>query len=94
MSIQYSENLPLLEINEEKRSLFISGEKIAESELVTFYDHFLSQHIDYFAMSKAYAPGLYALLELVDQRQDDACYIKGQITGPITFASSITDLSG
>jgi methionine synthase II (cobalamin-independent) len=94
MSIQYSEGLPLLEINEQKRSLFISGEKRVESELVTFYDRFLSQDIDCFAMSKTYAPGLYALLEIIERGQDDACYIKGQTTGPITFASGITDLNG
>jgi methionine synthase II (cobalamin-independent) len=94
MSIQYSEGLSLLEIDEEKRSLFISGKKSTESELVTFYDHFLSQDIDYFAMSKTYAPGLYALLEMVEQGQDHFRYIKGQTTGPITFASSIVDLSG
>ena len=94
MSIQYSEGLPFLEIDEEKRSLFISGRKSAESELVAFYDHFLSQDIDYFSMSKTYAPGLYALLELIEQGQNDASYIKGQTTGPITFASSITDVSG
>ena len=94
MSIQYSEGLPLLEINEEKRSLFMSGEKSAESELVTFYDHFLSQDIDYFAISKTYAPGLYALLEIINQGQDGAPFVKGQTTGPITFAAGITDLSG
>ncbi len=94
MSIQYSEGLPLLEINEESRSLFITGEKSVESELVTFYDRFLSQDIDYFAMSKTFAPGLYAMSEMVEQNQDNASYIKGQTTGPITFASSITDLNG
>jgi methionine synthase II (cobalamin-independent) len=94
MIIQYSEGLPLLEINEGKRSLFISGEKSAESELTNFYDHFLSGDIEYFAISKNYAPGLYSLVEILEKDQDDLTCVKGQTTGPITFAAGITDLNG
>ena len=95
MNIQYSEGLPLLEIREEKRSLVISGESNAESELVAFYEHFFAQDIDYFSISRSYAPGLYALLELIDHGvEHDGPYIKGQTVGPVTFAAGIMDLNG
>ena len=95
MNVQYTENLPLLEINNQKEAVFLSTEKDTESELVTFYDHFLAQDLDYFAISRDYAPGLYRLLEMIDQgRSDNSRYIKGQTVGPITLAAGITDLDG
>ena len=95
MNIQYSEGLPLLEISEEKRALVISSMDNAESKLVAFYERFLAQDIDYFSISRSYAPGLYTLLELINQgTKNDGPYIKGQTVGPITFAAGITDVNG
>ncbi|MBW2610158.1 MAG: methionine synthase [Deltaproteobacteria bacterium] len=94
MSIQFSEGLPMLKIEEEKRSLAISSDEI-ESELVIFYEHFLSEDVDHFAISKEYAPGLYELIGLI--RQDpEKCgnYIKGQTVGPVTFAAGILGKEG
>jgi hypothetical protein len=94
MNIQYSECLPLLETIEEKRSLAISQTKNAEAELVTFYEHFLAQDVDYFAINKSYAIGLFSLLDLIKRSGFDGPFIKGQSVGPITFAASITDTNG
>ncbi len=94
MIIQFSEGIPLLEIKEEKRSLYVSQTSNVESELVTFYDHFLSGDTDYFAISREYAIGLYTLLEQIEQGSFDCPYVKGQTVGPITFAAGITDTNG
>ena len=89
MNIQFSEGLPLLEIRDESRSLTLSRDEM-EQELVTFYDHFLAEDIDYFAISKDRAPGLYELVGLIQQRPEEyGPYIKGQSVGPLTFAASI-----
>ena len=94
MIIQFSERLPLLEVREEKRDLIVSpGEK--ESGLVTFYDHFLAEDIDYFAISREYAPGLYKIVESIQEKPEKfGPYIKGQTVGPVTFAAGIIDLDG
>jgi len=95
MIIQYSEGLPLLEVREEKRALYIRDVPDTESQLVTFYDHILAQDIDYFSVSRTYAPGLYCLLEMINQGAGNGGpFVKGQITGPVTFAAAITDLDG
>jgi hypothetical protein len=94
MNIQFSEGLPLLEIDEEKRSLFVSSTSDLESELVTFYEHFMAQDTQYFSISENYAPGLYALLRLIGSKPEEGWCIKGQTVGPVTFAASITDLNG
>jgi len=95
MSAQYCEGLPLLEINEPQRTLTISPEKHAESELTDFYEHFLAHDMDYFSISKDHAPGLYTMLDLIE-RNAEQCgpYVKGQTVGPVTFAAGIMDVNG
>lgn len=94
MAIQYSEGLPLLKVSEERRALFLSpGEK--ESALVSFYERFLSDRADTFAISEEYAPGLYAMIASI--REDPEAYgpyIKGQTVGPVTFAAGIHHADG
>ncbi len=94
MSAQYSEGLPLLEINEKEKSLTIPATCNAETELTTFYEHFLAQDLDYFAISKDYAPGFFAILDRINQEEHNGQYIKGQTVGPITFAAGILDMNG
>ena len=94
MIIQFSEGLPSLKLKEEKRSLSISSDEI-ESELVTFYDHFLADDIDYFAISREYAVGLYEQLDLIHQDPEQyGHFIKGQSVGPVTFSAGITGEDG
>ncbi len=95
MSVQYSEGLPLLVVNQEERSLSVSRTGERESELVRFYERFLSDDIEAFAISEAYAPGLYALMASLDEpKSGQTNYIKGQTVGPITFTSGILGLDG
>jgi methionine synthase II (cobalamin-independent) len=94
VNIQFSEGLPLLEIIEDKRSLAVTSSD-KESELVAFYDRFLADDVDYFAISSEFAPGLYELLKLIRKNpQAYGPYIKGQIVGPITFSGGIIGLDG
>ena len=95
MSVQYSEGLPLIEVNQEKRTLKVSASDKRESELVHFYERFLSDDIDGFAISADYAPGLHTLMDVLKEtesvRND---YVKGQTVGPITFTSGVLGSDG
>ncbi len=94
MTIQFSENLPLLEINHESRNLIIRREEV-ESALVTFYERFMEEDISYFSISREYATGLYDMIDLVKNNPEKVgSYIKGQSVGPLTFAASIKDRAG
>ncbi len=95
MIIQYSEGLPLLEIVEEKRALIVSPTGNRESELLTFYDRFLADDTAHFAISPQFAAGLHAMLKLIGDAADGGpSFVKGQSTGPITFAARISDTNG
>jgi hypothetical protein len=94
LNIQFSEGLPLLEIREEKRALVVSAGN-RESELVAFYDRFLAEDVDHFAISSAFAPGLYELLRLIQKSTEQyGPYVKGQSVGPVTFSAGINGLDG
>ena len=94
MNIQFSEGLPLLKIEEERRALVVSSDEI-EPALVEFYDHFMSDDTDYFATSREYAPGLYEQTDLISRNPGlYGPYIKGHTVGPVTFAAGITGLDG
>ena len=94
MNIQFSENLPLLELNHENRTLFINREE-AESAYVTFYERFMEEDTSYFSISREYATGLYDMIDLV-KKNPEKCgpYLKGQSVGPLTFAASVRDSEG
>ncbi|MCP4574878.1 MAG: hypothetical protein GY846_01135 [Deltaproteobacteria bacterium] len=95
MSVQYSEGLPLLSVDREKRSLTVSNSGERESELVNFYERFFSGDLESFAISEPYAPGLYTLMATLNEiKSDQTHYIKGQTVGPITFTSGILGLDG
>jgi len=89
MIIQFSEGIPFLKVDEEKRALFAIKGDSPEKELLKFYEHFLEEDISYFSISRDYAPGLYVMINLV--KESDATTIKGQTVGPITFSASIRD---
>jgi methionine synthase II (cobalamin-independent) len=94
MNIQFSEGLPLLEIRQEKRALAVSADN-RESELVAFYNRFLTEDVDSFAISPEFAPGLYELVALIQKDPEHyGPYVKGQTVGPVTFSAGINGLDG
>ncbi len=96
MTIQASQGLPFIKVNPGKNSMYIHYDGDSkDSELISFYEHFLSEDTDYFSISPEYAAGLYKILELIDKAPKNyGPYIKGQIVGPITFAGTLTDMNG
>ncbi|MFW6147414.1 MAG: hypothetical protein ACOC6B_03370 [Thermodesulfobacteriota bacterium] len=95
MSVQASQGLPFIALNHENGSMYLDFSDNQEKQLVNFYEHFMAEDTDYFAISPEYASGLYTLVEMI-KNNPDRCgpYIKGQIVGPITFAGSLMDTTG
>jgi len=92
MIVQFSEGLPLLAV--EGRSLVFPQHGM-EKELVSFYERYLADDFESFAVSRDYAPGLYELTHLLRRRSArEALYIKGHTVGPITFAAAVKDREG
>jgi methionine synthase II (cobalamin-independent) len=60
------------------------------TEVETFYARYLEDDPNLFAVSRDYAAGLHALREAGDAL-NKARWIKGQITGPISFGLKVVD---
>jgi hypothetical protein len=92
MTIQFSEGLPLLEL--EGKTPVLSPRDM-EGELVSFYERFLADDVESFAIPQERAPGLYELTRLIRQEpQKKGLYIKGQTVGPVTLAAAVRDREG
>lgn len=91
MYLQFSEGMPSLVLNEEEQSAIF---KNGSEDLETFYQKYLDEDLEYFAISKDYAAGFYEMLDLLAEKECRPVVIKGQVTGPISFGLSLKDSSG
>jgi hypothetical protein len=82
---QYSEGFPFVRIEGED----IHVEKAEEGALAAFYEAIANK--SGFPISEEYAAGFYEFLNILKQRDLKFETIKGHITGPLTFALSLTD---
>lgn len=82
---QYSEGFPFVIIDREH----IYVEKAEEADLMAFYETISSGKG--FAMSREYAAGFHAFVDLLQTEGKKLDIIKGHITGPLTFTLSLTD---
>ncbi len=87
MYAQYSEGLPGIVLGDD--SLWVDTSKDLSSELEQLYAAYIEDDTDSRAMSPEYAAGFEAFLRLVEGRPVKA--VKGQITGPFSFALTVTD---
>jgi methionine synthase II (cobalamin-independent) len=92
MVAQYSEHLPGLKVTDDGLEF---DRKAAEDGLEDFYEHIIAMDLDHFRISETFAAGLYAFHAALKQRDLTSIrFIKCHVTGPFTFAASITDDSG
>ncbi len=87
---QFSEGLPGIRMKNDGRTPFVAMESL-EDEMALFYEKFLAEDLDAFALGPDRSRGLYALLDLIEKDPPSGKhFIKGQSVGPITFASSVS----
>jgi Methionine synthase II (cobalamin-independent) len=90
MYCQFSEGLPGVVVDEKKRSIYIDS-GAAASGMEKAYQKYLDQDVDYFKISPPYAEGFYEFIGAFKKEAPAAKFAKGHITGPVSFALSVTD---
>jgi methionine synthase II (cobalamin-independent) len=85
---QYSEGMPFLRIDAEKHTAWV--EKSESDELERFYEGWTEGCR--IAISEDYAKGLHTFLRLVKNRKFE--FLKGHVTGPLTFSLGLKDVGG
>jgi methionine synthase II (cobalamin-independent) len=95
MDAQYSELLPGLMIDENKKRVFFNTSGDLTRELEKFFERYLENDYEFFRISESYAAGFHMFLDALKKgAATDALYLKGQITGPLTAGTSLKDESG
>ena len=92
MYVQFAEGLPSLIVDEKNRKIFIDTSKDLSEGLGKIYEAYLSEDYGAFALTKAFAEGFYAFIDIM--KNSNASYAKGQITGPVSFGLSVVDEKG
>ncbi len=95
MWIQFTEGLPRFRVDVEKLTYFFdtSGDTLAELE--AFYTQYLEVveggPVDAFAIGPEYGQGIHYFAEQVAKAGKKYPFIKAQVTGPLSFAMTVTD---
>ena len=91
MVAQYSEGMPCVRPDHDRSKMVLAADDKYD-ELQRFYENYLQDDPGLFAISEDFALGFYSFLD-----EAEGCtwpVVKAQVTGPVTFASSIKDSEG
>jgi methionine synthase II (cobalamin-independent) len=92
MYVQHTEGFPGSVLNLETQKFYFKIDDRFYEELESFYHAVVEENIDYFAIGADHALGLHRFLERLGAlgagRSD---WLKGQLTGPFSFAMTVTD---
>jgi methionine synthase II (cobalamin-independent) len=89
MYVQYGAGLPNVVVDEDKGKIVIDTAADLTGPLESFYARYLADDVDSFALPPDYAEGFYALLGAL--RKAKSPWLKGQVTGPVSFGLTVTD---
>jgi len=91
MYVQYSEGLPGAVVDpREQRIYFRSGDALY-AQLEPFYQALIEEDVERFAITADYARGLSLFLQSLPRLNPRPKWVKGQVTGPFSFAMTVTD---
>ena len=95
MVLQYSEGFPSLRWNEREQRVWVDTSTGFDKEIEKFYQHLEKGELDPFKITEDFARGLRLLKDLSSEKnRKEIRYIKGQITGPVTFGLALIDQEG
>jgi methionine synthase II (cobalamin-independent) len=92
MVVQYSEGFPSFRVNEKEQRAWVDTSQGFDKEIERFYQSFENGELEPFRISEDFAKGPRMIEDLSsEEHRKEIKYIKGQITGPVTFGLSLTD---
>ena len=86
--------LPALKIDESARVVLVDPDRPRDEALAQFYEAIFAGEMEPFAFEEKEASGFFALLGAVVSRGDRCQALKGQLSGPVTFAGIVKDPDG
>ena len=91
MYVQYSEGLPGAVVDRAAGRIYFSSGDGFEEQLEAFYQAVVEEDVDRFAIGRDYALGLHLFLASLPRLgAGRPGWVKGQVTGPFSFAMTVT----
>jgi hypothetical protein len=94
MAAQAARGLPGLKVDEVNRTVSMDPDLARDEALAQFYEVVLSGDLSSFAFETRDARGFFALLAAVASQGCAGAALKGQLSGPVTFAGVVKDAQG
>ena len=95
MTPQYSQSLPCVHLNEEKKSIYFDTSQETSQQCADFYEKYLNAietgDSSAFAIGSEYAKGLYAFEKKLKSQTEKQKYVKVHTVGPCSFALTVAD---
>jgi hypothetical protein len=94
MYSQFTPGLPGVVIDEVREKVILDTRGDLTPALEAFYTPFLADDVEAFALQPAYAAGFFAMLAALKAQppsEKRSAWVKGQVTGPISFGLTVTD---
>jgi hypothetical protein len=89
MYVQFSRALPSVRLDLEAEKITFYVDDALTSSVLPFYEAYLAEDFDTFALAPAYASGFEAMLDALARFPGE--WAKGQVTGPISLGLTVTD---
>ncbi|HID55947.1 TPA: hypothetical protein EYP37_05425 [Candidatus Poribacteria bacterium] len=96
MILQFTENMPGIE-HSKRRTYFDTTKSSFNDKLIEFHSAYFAVtegddgHLERFGLSEGYASGMHVLMEVLSSLDLKPVMVKGQLTGPFTLGTSLTD---
>ena len=94
MVAQAARGLPGLKVDLEGRTVAVDPDLPRDQALARLYEEVWAGELAPFALEPGEAQGFFALLRACASRGSGAQALKGQLSGPVTFAGMVKDLEG
>lgn len=90
MYVQFSEEIPGLVLDDNNKTIHVDTSKVA-GDIEEVYGKYVEGDLDFFSISENYAKGFYEFLEYLKTPHKNIKFVKGQVTGPISYGLCLTD---
>lgn len=91
MYVQFSQHLPGAVVDTDEKRIYVNMADVRPEAIEAVYEKVLAEDVDFFAIGREYAEGLYECVEAIKKAKTKPRFLKGQVTGPVSFGMTVTD---
>ncbi len=91
MEVQYSEGIPRAVVDHDHQRMYIDTTGDYSADLAAFYERYLAEDLEAFAVSSEFSRGIPALEGALAAAGGPRPFVKVQTTGPFTFGLTIVE---